>query len=219
MPTGTSLYGQTNWRRPVLGVLNAPPTEPTGKRYVVGDTPTGAFANHAKDIARHDGTQWLFETPEAGWQVYNKSAATQLQFTGSSWAEWPAGGPGGTVYWGDIDGTLTAQSDLSSALDDKAAANHNHDSDYDVSGAAASAVATHESSYSHGLLHARQHAIDAASDHTGYGDCVTLDVGTSSGTVAAGDHVHDMFSGLAKITVGTSEPSSPSVGDLWVDTN
>lgn len=27
------------------------------------------------------------------------------------------------------------------------------------------------------------------------------------------------FSGLSKITVGTSAPSSPAVGDLWVDTN
>lgn len=27
------------------------------------------------------------------------------------------------------------------------------------------------------------------------------------------------LSGLAKITVGTTEPTSPSTGDLWVDTN
>ncbi len=27
------------------------------------------------------------------------------------------------------------------------------------------------------------------------------------------------FSGLAKITVGTGQPGTPSVGDLWVDTN
>jgi hypothetical protein len=27
------------------------------------------------------------------------------------------------------------------------------------------------------------------------------------------------FSGVAKITVGTTEPSTPSAGDLWVDTN
>lgn len=27
------------------------------------------------------------------------------------------------------------------------------------------------------------------------------------------------FSGLAKITVGTSQPSNPSVGDLWIDAN
>ena len=27
------------------------------------------------------------------------------------------------------------------------------------------------------------------------------------------------FSGLNKITVGTTQPTSPSVGDIWVDTN
>lgn len=29
----------------------------------------------------------------------------------------------------------------------------------------------------------------------------------------------DIFSGLAKITVGTTEPGSPSTGDLWIDCN
>ncbi len=27
------------------------------------------------------------------------------------------------------------------------------------------------------------------------------------------------FDGLSKITVGTTEPTNPSVGDLWIDTN
>lgn len=27
------------------------------------------------------------------------------------------------------------------------------------------------------------------------------------------------FAGLTKITVGATEPTSPSVGDLWIDTN
>jgi hypothetical protein len=30
---------------------------------------------------------------------------------------------------------------------------------------------------------------------------------------------HLQFTGLAKITVGTNQPSNPSVGDLWVDIN
>lgn len=28
-----------------------------------------------------------------------------------------------------------------------------------------------------------------------------------------------VFSGLTKITVGSTQPTSPSVGDLWVDTS
>jgi hypothetical protein len=50
------------------------------------------------------------------------------------------------------------------------------------------------------------------------------DIGTGSTQVSQGDHTHSYlassaFSGLAKITVGTTEPSTPSTGDLWVDTN
>ncbi len=33
------------------------------------------------------------------------------------------------------------------------------------------------------------------------------------------DKVNSMFTGTANITVGTTAPSSPAVGDLWVDTN
>jgi hypothetical protein len=45
--------------------------------------------------------------------------------------------------------------------------------------------------------------------------------GTPSGTTfLRGDNTWVApFSGLAKITVGTSTPGSPSVGDLWIDTN
>lgn len=34
-----------------------------------------------------------------------------------------------------------------------------------------------------------------------------------------GDEVIPVVSGLAKITVGTVQPSTPTTGDLWVDTN
>lgn len=40
------------------------------------------------------------------------------------------GGGGGDAMWGEIGGTLSDQTDLQSALDGKAAANHNHDDRY-----------------------------------------------------------------------------------------
>lgn len=49
--------------------------------------------------------------------------------------------------------------------------------------------------HTHAQLHDRQHAINSASDHTGAGDCVTKNVGTTEGTVAAGDHTHSDLSG------------------------
>ena len=53
-------------------------------------------------------------------------------------------------------------------------------------------------------LHAKQHAINAAADHTGYGDSVTKNVGTVTGTVAAGDHAH----------AGVYEPAGVVVADI-----
>ncbi len=37
-------------------------------------------------------------------------------------------------------------------------------------------------------------------------------------TLLAGGNL-DLVQGTTKITVGTTAPSSPNVGDLWVDTN
>jgi hypothetical protein len=54
-----------------------------------------------------------------------------------------------------------------------------------------------------------------------YGDIVV----SGSGTVMTIDNAvvtaakSTMFTGLASITVGTSAPGSPGVGDLWIDTN
>jgi len=44
-------------------------------------------------------------------------------------------------------------------------------------------------------------------------------VSTATQTALDGKLATSAFSGLAKITVSTTEPSSPQVGDLWVDTN
>jgi len=49
----------------------------------------------------------------------------------------------------------------------------------------------------------KQHAIDSTEYHTGFGDCVTLNVGTDEDTVAAGDHTHE--------DSGTSIPSGSIV--------
>jgi hypothetical protein len=43
--------------------------------------------------------------------------------------------------------------------------------------------------------------------------------GTSAFTAAVAGTDYLAFSGTSKITVGTSAPTSPSVGDIWIDTN
>lgn len=65
----------------------------------------------------------------------------------------------------------------------------------------------------------KTHAIDSAADHTGYGDSVTKNVGTTAGTVAAGDHTHAHNAVVGTVSVGTTAPTSPQTNDLWIDTN
>jgi hypothetical protein len=56
----------------------------------------------------------------------------------------------------------------------------------------------------------------AATSGTNTGDNAT---NTLYSGLAASKLDATAFSGLAKITVGTSTPGSPSLGDLWIDTN
>jgi len=55
-----------------------------------------------------------------------------LSSTASGTRSWiPMSGGSGDVNWGDIEGTLSNQTDLQDALDDKSGINHNHDGDYE----------------------------------------------------------------------------------------
>ena len=44
-------------------------------------------------------------------------------------------------------------------------------------------------------------------------------IGSVQDEVIAGKLPNSSFSGLTKISVGITQPTSPSTGDLWVDTN
>ncbi len=60
--------------------------------------------------------------------------------------------------------------------------------------------------------------VEAEADHgllAGLGD----DDHTQYHNNARGDARYPLRDGVAKITVGTTAPANPSVGDLWVDTN
>lgn len=75
----------------VKGVgTNAPPGSPAdGDAYVVGTSPTGAWAAKNNQIARWSSVAnaWEFYVPKAGWRVVDSSATGQPQYTytGSSW--------------------------------------------------------------------------------------------------------------------------------------
>lgn len=69
----------------VLAQQNSPPGSPAdGQRYIVGDTPTGAWVGHEADVAWYNGTAWQYLTPEAGWLAWVvNEAALYVYNTGS----------------------------------------------------------------------------------------------------------------------------------------
>ena len=75
----------------VKGVgTNTPPGSPAdGDAYVVGTSPTGAWAAKNNQIARWSSVAnaWEFYVPKAGWKVQDSSATGQpsYTFTGSAW--------------------------------------------------------------------------------------------------------------------------------------
>lgn len=85
--------------------LNTPPGSPTqGDTYILGASPTGAWAGRANCIAGYFGTGWVFVpgnnsagTPitmgarQEGLRVWNKATDSMYTWSGSAWAP-PAGG-------------------------------------------------------------------------------------------------------------------------------
>lgn len=67
---------------------NTPPGSPTdGDAYIVGPSPTGAWATHAGQITRWDywTSSWEFYTPKPGWTTYVQDEHAVYVRFGSSW--------------------------------------------------------------------------------------------------------------------------------------
>jgi hypothetical protein len=61
-------------------------------------------------------------------------------------------------------------------------------------------------------------------DYTVSGDTVTFSVAPAAGSTifayyGSTNNVAAQFSGLRLITVGITQPTNPSVGDIWIHTN
>lgn len=70
---------------------NTPPTTVVGdigKRWIIGTSPTGAWAGHAGKVALCVGaTLWQYLTPKEGWAAYDRGADVWRDFDGSAWAQ------------------------------------------------------------------------------------------------------------------------------------
>lgn len=81
-----------------LGYQNDPPVSPSeGDRYLVGDTPTGAWTGHAEEVAYYSGG-WQFLQPMAGWRAYIPGDSEYVYDESSSGYWLPGGGGGPPPY-------------------------------------------------------------------------------------------------------------------------
>lgn len=152
-------------------------------------------------LRRGPASEWIAKNPILGLGEPGLETDTRKIKYGDGISDWStlsysaSSGGGGSAAWGDITGTLSAQIDLNSVLSGKAPTSHSHDID-DVTGL--------------------QTALDGKQ---------------ASGSYASSSHAHIIsdITGLdaalsskldgSKITIGTSAPLSPALGDIWVDTN
>ncbi len=64
-----------------------PPASPAeGARYLLGATPTGAWAGRGGALALLVDGAWLFATPSIGWIAYDKAVGALKVLKASGWA-------------------------------------------------------------------------------------------------------------------------------------
>jgi hypothetical protein len=67
--------------------LNTPPGSPAdGQCWIVGSTPTGAWAGQANKLAQRIGGAWAFHTPFVGLVVFDAATLAQRVWNGGIWA-------------------------------------------------------------------------------------------------------------------------------------
>lgn len=88
----------------VEDTLNTPPGSPTtGKFWIVGSVPTGAFVGHGADLAYWTGSAWAFMDPADGWTVFHKANGFLVSYVSGSWL----GGAGSEVQTFSTAGAAT----------------------------------------------------------------------------------------------------------------
>ncbi len=104
--------------------LAAPPGSPDeGARYIVGESPTGAWAGHAGSIAAFQDGAWAFYAPEEGWRAWVADEARLYVWIASAWALLPLACPDGAAITDESGNAQLAFLTAASAVNHLAVAN------------------------------------------------------------------------------------------------
>lgn len=75
-----------------LSVITHDTTEPVmspqnGDCYLIPDTPSGDWVNHANQIATWVNDAWIYHTPLEGWTLWNKAASRHFVYVNGQWED------------------------------------------------------------------------------------------------------------------------------------
>lgn len=67
--------------------LSTPPGSPaTGDTYIVGASPTGAWAGNTNKVTVWSGSAWVFATPRVGWLSYIEDEQKLTVYKSGGWS-------------------------------------------------------------------------------------------------------------------------------------
>jgi len=105
----------------VQGIADAPPTAPAADEFwIVGASPTGAWAGHAHQVAWWDGSSWDFSAPDQGEARLVEDQAGIFSWTGTGWVKTANttvnAASGELLLVGDIRQSVLTESQFKTAL-------------------------------------------------------------------------------------------------------
>ena len=71
----------------VLSIIAAPVLTANGTRYIVGASPTGAFAGKAGQLAVCVDGLWVFYPPVKGWRSWVETLGSYYRYDGTAWID------------------------------------------------------------------------------------------------------------------------------------
>lgn len=86
-PSALINYGIGGIVKTINSTTNAPPASPAiGDAYIIGASPTGAWAGKSLQIAvRESATAWGYYIPVAGDEIYDTGAGLKKHYSGAAW--------------------------------------------------------------------------------------------------------------------------------------